>query len=236
MQSTDFAKMQDHFKEWPQRLYPKGQIILFAGEVPRYGYFLHSGYVRVYDISPRGDELVVDVITAPACFPMSWIINRSPNRYFYKAGVQSSVHLLPIEQFTEYLQANPELLFEILASTQENLDSAFDRMVYTMAGTAQLKLVHQLLLECQHPTDQALSRSHTIHIKSSEIAARAGLARETVSREIKKLCQSNIIQIKDRKIYIPDTRNLEQILQTFQTPLTSEVDSYHPINPPDIKE
>lgn len=236
MQSAPFAKMQDYFKNQPQRVYPKGQIILFAGEVPRYGFLLSDGQVRVYDITPSGDEVVVDVITAPAFFPLSWALNKTPNRFFYKTGVRSTAYLLPFSQFIQYLQTHTDLLVELLASIQQNLDDAFDRMVYSMSGTAQSKLVHVLLLECMQDGSPTQHVDYVIRTKSSEIAARAGLARETVSRELKKLGQNNIVQVANRQIHIPDIGALEQALQTIQTPFSPPLDSYHRLKLSRIKE
>jgi hypothetical protein len=75
-------KIHQFFSQYPAKEYAKGEILILADENPKYIYHLIEGYVREYDISYRGDEIVVNVFKPPAFFPMSWPIAKTPNRYF----------------------------------------------------------------------------------------------------------------------------------------------------------
>ena len=90
--STDIeAKVHVAFSAFPKREYPKGQILVFADESPENIFYIVEGQVRKYDVSYRGDEVVINIFKPPAYFPMSWAINRTPNKYFYKA--ETIIHL-----------------------------------------------------------------------------------------------------------------------------------------------
>jgi CRP-like cAMP-binding protein len=76
-------KVEQFFSRYPLKQYDKGEILILADEDPKYIYNLVEGHVREYDISYRGDEIVVNVFKPPAFFPMSWPIAKTPNRYFF---------------------------------------------------------------------------------------------------------------------------------------------------------
>ncbi len=84
MTSAVSSKIDQFFRTYPQRSYPKGQILVFAGEEPEHVFYITKGRVRQYDVSYRGEEVIVNVFKPPAFFPMSWAINKTPNKYFFK--------------------------------------------------------------------------------------------------------------------------------------------------------
>jgi CRP-like cAMP-binding protein len=70
-----------------------------------------------------------------------------------------------------------------------------------MAGTARSRVLYELLIECQRfgaPNGQDIA----ISLTETDIGARAGLARETVSREMHKLKKSGLIAIMKNKITV----------------------------------
>lgn len=67
------ARIHEFFSAYPVRKYAKGHIITHAGDDPEGVLHLTDGKVRQYDISARGDEIVVNVFQPPAFFPLSWV-------------------------------------------------------------------------------------------------------------------------------------------------------------------
>jgi len=76
------AKVAACFTKYPQRTCPKGQILVFADESPDHIFYIVKGRVRKYDITYRGDEVIVNIFKQPSFFPMSWAVNRTQNNYF----------------------------------------------------------------------------------------------------------------------------------------------------------
>src|SRR5690349_1002876 len=97
MNSVVAQKIETFFGDFPLRNYPAGQILVHAHDDPGHIFHLVEGRVKQYDISYRGDEVVLNTFKPPAFFPMSHAMNRSPNNYFFEAETDISLHLAPIE-------------------------------------------------------------------------------------------------------------------------------------------
>src|SRR6185369_9965821 len=106
-------KVHQYFSQYPLRHYPKGQILVFPDENPPHIFYITKGRVRQYDVSYRGDEIVINTFKPPAFFPMSWALNATPNKYFYKAETAVDLHLVPRGDAAAFLQQNPDVTLDL---------------------------------------------------------------------------------------------------------------------------
>lgn len=214
MEAQVAAKVRDEFTKYPQRKYPKGQILVFADEDPEHVFYLVSGKVRQYDVSYRGDEVIVNIFKPPAFFPMSWAINNTPNRYFYKTEEPTTVHIVPAETTVAFIRENPDVLFDLLSRVYSGMDGLLSRVVHLMAGTAKSRLIYELIIECRRFGKKQDGGRYLLTANQIDIAARSGLSRETVSREMQSLKDGGIVQVEHNGIIIRDLDQLEQQLGT----------------------
>src|SRR5688572_8345265 len=101
-------KVKQHFSQYNLRKYSKGQILIHAGDEPQYIYYLESGKVRQYDISFRGDEIILNVFKPGAFFPMLSSLTNLPNKYFFEAETDIEVRPAPVEETISFLKTNPD--------------------------------------------------------------------------------------------------------------------------------
>lgn len=205
-------KVEEFFSQYPQRTYPKDQIIIFGGESPEKVFYLFSGKVTQYDISYRGDEIVINIYKAPSFFPMAWAINNTKNHYFFKAEEESRFYIAPPEEVVLFLKSNPDVTFNLLSRVYRGVEGILERTVHLMAGSARSRLLYELLIECRRFGKQVTENSYKLNIHESDLAARSGLARETVSREIKHLKDKDIIVLTHGAIHIKDLAEIEKLL------------------------
>lgn len=200
-------KIEDFFSDFPLRQYPAGQIIIQGHDNPRHIFHLLEGRVKQYDISHRGDEIVLNIFKPPAFFPMSYAINNTPNTYFYEAETDIVVHLAPIEQTVKFLRAHPDILYDLLGRVYRGTDGLLGRLTRVMAGSARSRVLYELLIE-----GRRFGHQHThgvaVELTESDIGSHAGLARETVSREIGKLKHEGLISVIKNDIFINDLDRL----------------------------
>lgn len=214
--STDVSvKISEYFSTFPKRSYPKGQILVFADEDPDHIFFLTKGRVRQYDVSYRGDEVIVNIFKDGAFFPMSWAINHSKNSYFYKTEEATDLHIVPADKAVDFIKSNPDVMLDLLSRVYRGLDGLLGRLVNLMSGTALSRLIYELIIECRRfGTEQGEGR-YLLNISEVDLAARAGLSRETVSREMKKIKELGLVEFADRQICVKDLAALEQKLGTL---------------------
>ena len=213
MNQTIHNKLLQHFDKQATRYFAKGEVIIQAGQAPTGISLLIEGVVEQYDITPEGNRLTVNMFRPSAFFPMSWAMNKTPNNYFFEAVSHVTLRQADTEATLEFLRVNPDVLFDLLGRVYKGTDTLLRRLVLAASGIAANRLVFELLIEAyRFGTDAGASeRLRTIHIKQGVLAARSGLARETVSRELHKLENNGLINRSKLGITL-DTGQLERQL------------------------
>lgn len=205
-------KINKQFSKYPLHTYPKGQILVFADESPQYIFYLLKGKVRKYDVSYRGDEVIVNVFKPPAFFPMSWAINGTENKYFYKTEEPTEIYFVPVADALAFIKENPDVMLDLLARLYKGMDGLLGRVVHLMSGSAKSRLLYELIIECRRFGRPDNNGGYTLGASEVDIAARSGLSRETVSRELRKMKDQGIIAIEHGGIVIKDLVALEKVL------------------------
>jgi CRP-like cAMP-binding protein len=209
----DIAKKVDgFFSQYAVRKYSKGQILILNGDETNYIFYLTKGKVKMYDVTYRGDEIILNVFKPFAFFPMSMAINHTQTPYIYEAETDIEIRQAPANEAVNFIKENPDVLFDLLARVYKGADGLIGRMTRLMSGTAQGRLIYELLLEGERFGKLDTSNGCALDINEKDIGARAGLTRETVSREIHKLKADGLIELRSKGIYIKDLPRLKQKL------------------------
>ena len=206
-------KVRDYFSHFPLRTYPKGQILIFADESPEHIFYLIKGKVRKYDVSYRGDEVIVNVFKPGSFFPMSWALIHTDNKFFYKTEEPTELHLVPADKAVEFLKANPDVTLDLLSRMYRGMEGVLGRMVHLMAGSAKNRLAYELLIECRRFGEKGNKGDYRLSVTEIDLAARSGLTRETVSREIQKLKDKQILTLDGKILTVIDVSALEAELE-----------------------
>ncbi len=204
-------KISDFFEQFPVRHYKKGQILIHADDDPECIFYLAVGKVKQYDLSYRGDESVLNIFKPPALFPMSFAINRTPNEYFYEADSDVELRMAPFDEVISFIQDNSDVLYDLLSRVYRGTDGILRRMAYLMSSTAKSRVLYELIIECRRFGEEE-SGGYVLSFNESDIGARAGLTRETVSRGMSKLKAEGLLTVTNKLIIIPDIKLLENEL------------------------
>ncbi len=208
MDSYILAKIQAHFKGSKLVLLKKGEVLTHAHEDPAGVTLLQNGTIEQYDITPEGNKLTVNIFKPPAFFPLSWAINRTPNIYCFSALTDATLMRADAEDTMRFLKQNPDVLFDVLSRVYKGTDALLKRLVLSSSGIALKRLIFELLIEAYRfgqPTD---NDKVFVSVKQASLAARSGLARETVSRELHKLEKQELLTFQADGICL-DTARLE---------------------------
>ena len=205
-------KITHFFSQYPKRAHPKGQILVFADESPEYIFYIAKGQVRKYDVTYRGEEVVINIFKSPSFFPMSWVINHTPNKYFYKAETEAQLHIVPAEDALNFLKQNPDVMLDLLGRIYQGLEGVYGRLVHLMSGTARSRMIYELIIECRRFGQKQPDGSFVVAVNELDLAARSGLSRETISREIGKLKGLGWVTSNRKDIIVHDIVQLEQAL------------------------
>lgn len=201
------------FRRHPVKRYKRGQVLLLSGEFPSRVFYLLEGTVKQYDVSYRGDEIVVNVFRPGAFFPMLYVLTSLPNPYCLEAETDITIIDAPASEVYGYLQSHSEVALELLATVYRGVDNMLRRMTHLLGGSTNGRIIYELLIEVRRFGHQTTDGAYHLGITESDLAARVGLSRETVSREISKMKRAGLLR-SGPHIVVQDYHQLEAKLGT----------------------
>jgi CRP-like cAMP-binding protein len=212
MEEQVAKKIEDFFTKFRQAQYQKGEILIRAEEEPTGVFYLKEGMVKEYAISPKGEEVVINIFRPVSFFPMSWAINNTHNKYYYEAVTPLTVLKAPRGEVVTFLKENPDVLFDLMRRVFKGTDGLIARMTYLMTGSAYLRLITEIIIQAKRFGEKKKDESIKLTITEVDLAERSGMTRETVSREIKKLKNKDLIKFGKGEILIEKIKLLEDEL------------------------
>jgi CRP/FNR family transcriptional regulator, cyclic AMP receptor protein len=205
-------KISKFFGDYPLKRYEKDQILFFPGEAFKHLLYVESGIVRVYDVTLYGNEVVVNIFVKNSIFPISKILNKTHNNYFYQAYTALNIRQAEPEDFILFLAQNPDVMLHLLKNGYLDAQNMRRRMAHLMGGSAANRLLYELVFQSQIFGEMSDDGSYLIPITETELGARSGLSRETVSRMIKPHKDSDSVSVLNNGIKITDMKQLEREL------------------------
>lgn len=212
MHTPASTTIRTFFAQYAPSRYSKGQILLLQGEESDYIYYLLEGHVKVYTISYRGDEVILHVYRPLDFFPMSQVVNPSQNKYIYEADTEIVIRRAPLQAVKNLLEAHSSITLELLKQSYDYINDFLDRQSLLMAGSARSRLIYELIIQCQRFARRDHHDRYVLDIHEGELAARIGLSRETINREVKKLKNEMLLVLDHQTVIIPSVDNLKQKL------------------------
>lgn len=205
------GKISNFFSKFKEHHYKKGEVILRAGDSPQGVYFIKKGYVKDYSISKEGEELILIIFKPQDFFPMRWVFNNQPNDHYFETMTEVDIWHCPKEDFIAFIEANPEVFFELTSRIVLRLGGIMERMEYLAFGNAYQKVASVLLI-CAERFGKKEGNKVIIQVPLAhrDVANLLGLTRETTSIEIKKLERKGWISYRGRLLVVKNKKGLEE--------------------------
>lgn len=207
------TKVQKFFDKYESLTFNKKELLISPNKISEGLFLLKKGTVRMYTISTKGEELTLNTFKPFSMFPMAWILNDLEDEYYYEALDKVEVQIAPKITVLKFLKNNNEVLLDLLKRIYRGLQGYFTKMEYLMMGNAAKRLLVELIIKTKRfgvKNGEKLTIDRKI--TESELASDIGIARETVSREIRKLTDKGLITYKKSILTIHDLPKLEDEL------------------------
>lgn len=212
MDSTVRQKLDIFFAAFPQKKYKKRELLIRAGERTTNIFYLTRGHVKQYLITNAGDEINLNIYKEGSFIPMSLVFNPRRSPYFYEAMGEVKTREAPLEKVTNFVNQDSEVMMDLLHRLFVGIDGLFLRFEQLMSGDAKHRLYVTLVICAKR--FGVLRKGYlklTLKLTHQELASLSGLSRETVSREMKKLKERNLLSYTKASICINDLTQLEQM-------------------------
>ena len=102
--------------------------------------------------------------------------------------------------------------YYLLSRLYSGVDGLQRRMAHLMGGSAQTRLLFELVIECKRFGKPQPDGSIILPVSEAEIAQRTGLARETVNREVGKLKRASVIKRRENNLVVLAPSKLNELL------------------------
>lgn len=181
----------------------KDRLLVIPGREEQSLYIIKRGGVRLYRLSTDGREITLGELGVGDVFgnlPMFGALSR--NTY---AVVSSEAMICHIDEanLLALIGRHPQIAIRLLAIVGERLGEAEDQIEDLVFRSADQRIARAILRLLDASRKSKLTVSH------DEIARRAGVARETVSKMLKDLEQTGLVKTGYRSLRVLDREGIE---------------------------
>jgi len=185
----------------------RGQLLFCEGEPSEHLFVVVTGRVKVFLTSPRGDELLLAVLGPGDALGELSVLDGLPRSASASALDDVTLVALPAAALRQLLARSPALS---LAWAQE-LSGTVRRLTGSAADLVFLDLPRRLakfLLDAD--TDGRRPSAVELGLSQSEVAARLGVARQSLNRALSALQARGWIDVQGTRIVLLDRSALER--------------------------
>ncbi|WP_371227278.1 Crp/Fnr family transcriptional regulator [Roseovarius sp. 2305UL8-3] len=162
----------------------RGETIFLQGEPADAIHIVAEGWVKLYRVSPNGNEAVVNVFTRGHSFGEAVAFRMGTYPVSAEAVTDCKLLAVSSRTFINLLKHDPEVAIAVIASTFAHLNQLVGQVEQMKAQTGAQRVADFLLELCDCKTG---SCTVTLPYDKALIAGRLGMKPESLSRAFTKL-------------------------------------------------
>ena len=187
----------------------KGAPLLRQGEPATAFYFVISGSVKIYRLTPDGQEKVFDVIGERQAFAEAMMLMDTPNYVACAEAIgPTQLYKLSSHTYMQLLLNNNRLAFALIGRLSVRLHQRLNEIETLSLKNATHRVVRYLLTQMT-PLQTTVS-SFELPMAKQLIAGHLSIQPETFSRIIRRLTDEHIISQDGRLISVLDPQRLQK--------------------------
>lgn len=192
----------------------KGHALLAVGLLASDVYLVVEGLLSVSLVSAQGRETVLRAIGPGEIFGELAAIDGQPRSADVVASVNSCLMVIPGKIFLDLIAKEPVLSLWLARYLAHQVRYLTNR-IYELSTMAVGTRLQAELLRLAEMTDQTGGASISRVPTQSELAARIGTNRETVTREFSLLVRERLVVKEGRRIVIPSVSKLAERIKRY---------------------
>ncbi|MDA8109335.1 MAG: Crp/Fnr family transcriptional regulator [Betaproteobacteria bacterium] len=192
--------------------FSRGEYVFRAGAPGNNVYFLRSGKVKIYQLSPAGRAVILWFCFEGEIFGLAEVARGGGRVVSAQACDASEVIAAPQDKFREFLLSHPRsalLCMEVLASRMRILGEIFVNLVSDDVNTRLAKLI--LRLGARYGRRIGKDIVLNIPLTHQEIADMVGTTRQTVTSSLNALKRQGVLSIDNHLIRIESQEVLNEL-------------------------
>ena len=193
------------------RRFEAGEPLFSLGDAAQRFYLLRAGCVKLYRLSPAGDEKVMRLILPSQTFAESILFMDAPRHPVHGEGLEAG-ELVGFERaaFLEILEGSFATCRAVMAQMTLRIQAHWDEIETLALQNSRYRVVHFLLGLA--PSGARGPVSLTLPARKLVIAAHVAVTPETFSRTLRALSDEGLIEVAGDAVRIPDIERLRHHL------------------------
>jgi CRP/FNR family cyclic AMP-dependent transcriptional regulator len=182
----------------------RGEELLSFGQTNREVYFLASGELRSTVYTANGRAVQLRRPPDAAIFGYASLCDGLPSPATVEAVEPSLVAAVRGQAFMSFLARHPHVYPTVMTALSTHLRVTIDQVVEVSTLGVRARLHAELQRMCRAEGADGGTVTIAPSPTHSDLAARVGTNRETVSRELSRLQQAGVVARVDGNLIIPD--------------------------------
>lgn len=212
--ALDSGELAELLKAGRRMRHRKGQVVFAKDEPGAAMMAVLSGSVKISSTSLDGREIIYAVLSAGETFGEIALLDGAGRTADATAQTDCELLVLDRRNFLAFLTRYPEVAVRLLAIVARRLRRTDAQIADILFSSLRARLAKLLLeLSTRDGPPLASGAGRASRISQSEIAARLGSARESVSRQLNAWRKDGIVAIENRAIAIRDADALRALAE-----------------------
>jgi CRP/FNR family transcriptional regulator len=190
----------------------KGEYLFREGARSEGFYIVQKGAVNVHRVSAAGKEQTIHLFRPIESFAEGTLATENGYPADGRATEETTVLLVPKNEFTELLRRRPELGLRMLGSMSQHLRVLVALLDDLTLKDMETRLANWLLKGCPRPLPSSACEIKLGRTKRV-LAAEMGTTSETLSRTLAKFRDHKLLHVKGGTITLTKPRELQSLLQ-----------------------
>lgn len=203
------------------RTVARAELIFKVGSAGDNVYFLESGRVKIYHLSPTGKEILLWFCFPGEIFGLAEVCHGGGRQVCAEACEASQVLSIRQESFKTFLAGHPAaalLINDVLAGRLRNLGNLIKSLVASDVNERVTQLLVRLAATHGHRTPNG-GVALDIRLTHQEMANMIGTTRQSVTSALGELKRSGMLDVRDHHILIHDATILDTISAVAPPPV-----------------
>lgn len=187
-----------------------GELIGSSEEDKPEVYYILSGYVKIFSVNPRGEKYVHIIYKSDEIFPLAWTTDQVRRNMFYEALSNVTLLVQSRKVVANQLKNDPHFSYLMLQRVVDQYrvyTGRIDNLEYKYASE---RLAYRLVFLAER---FGIVKDNTVTIEPvithQVLGSSINLSRESVSREMEKLCRKGLVAYTEkRQIVLLDCERL----------------------------
>ena len=196
----------DVFKNKLTKHYQAKDIIYREGDTPSFVYFIEEGKVKIQKMNKDGKEVVFELCKSGDFFGYWSILQNSDQQDTAEVLEDSSVWLMPVNDFRTHIETNHEISGKFLKLLSNNLLVKEHKLLQMAYESVRKRIANALIELCDKYGEQNQLK---MRVPRELIASMAGTSVETAIRMLSEFKSDHLIEINASEIGILEYEKLK---------------------------